>query len=141
MGMVMIVTVIVEVLMVMRMCMVMGMAVGMLMGMSLPIMGVLVGMGVAMLMGMSTGCHIVGNMHIYYSFIWYPLKGVADSDKIEYNRRKSPERRKLLCLISTIITTTPTYMPMALPIPTVTFTKTRRQWSTDWHGPLDIWKK
>jgi hypothetical protein len=58
--------------------MIMAMAVGMLVGMGLSIMGMFMGMGVAVLMGMSAGSHIIGKMHIHYSFIWYPLWGVAN---------------------------------------------------------------
>jgi hypothetical protein len=126
-GVIMGMTVVMEMLMLMRMGMVMAVIVRMLMSMGLTVMGVLMSVGVAMLMGVSAGSHIIGKMHIHYSFIWYPLKGVANSVEIGYNRRKSPERRKLLCLNSTIIMTTLTYMPTASLIHTVMFTKIKKR--------------
>ena len=115
-----------------------GIAVAMGMGMS--IVGMLVGVCVGMLMTMSAG-HIVGKMHNIFSFIWYAPRGVANFVEIEYNQEKSPERRKLLCLISTIIMITLIYTPTESPIPTVTFTKTRKRLSTDWLAPLAILKR
>lgn len=71
--------VVMKMCMIMRMCVIMAMAMGMLVGMRFAVVSVFMDVGMAMLMRMSSAGHIIGKMHNHYSFVSYPLQGVAYS--------------------------------------------------------------